>query len=128
MLSASVAGLPTGPTIVVAITIILIFSILFAGRRGIVWRAVRTVRNRRRFELDGILRDLHALAERHHDDLVEHGHSIHTLELMSRRRPGVRQGLDALSDRGLAYMHEDGSWSLTEMGHARAEQAGGSTG
>ncbi len=124
LISASMANMPTGPTIVVSLTAILVFSVLFAGNRGIVWAALRTARNRRRFALDGIVQDLHVLAETHHQDVVDHGHSVRTLELMRHRTEGVDKALRALSDRGLVYQHRDETWSLTERGHARAEQLG----
>ena len=52
LLSSAVPGLPTGPVIVVCITIIAIFSLLFAPGRGIIHRMYQRRRNRIQFELE----------------------------------------------------------------------------
>jgi len=41
VLSSTVERLPTGPTIVVCLSIIVVVSLLFAPERGIAWRALR---------------------------------------------------------------------------------------
>lgn len=48
ILSSSMERLPTGPTIVLCLTAIVVLSILFAPNRGLVWSQVREQRNRRR--------------------------------------------------------------------------------
>lgn len=48
VISATTTGLPTGPTIVLSITALVAFSLVFAPRRGLLWNRVRTARNRRR--------------------------------------------------------------------------------
>ncbi len=47
--SSTAAGLPTGPMIVVCLSLIAAASLLFAPARGIVWRALRERRNRAQF-------------------------------------------------------------------------------
>jgi len=47
--SSTAAGLPTGPMIVVCLSLIAAVSLLFAPARGIVWRALRERRNRAQF-------------------------------------------------------------------------------
>lgn len=47
-LASSVIGkMPTGPAIVIAATVIVMFSLLFAPNRGLVWESVRNMRRRR---------------------------------------------------------------------------------
>lgn len=48
VMSSAVERLPTGPTIVLCLTAIVAFSILFAPNRGLVWSLARERRNRRR--------------------------------------------------------------------------------
>ena len=38
LISVSDANLPTGPMVILSLTVIVIISILFAPQRGIVWR------------------------------------------------------------------------------------------
>ncbi len=47
LISFTQAGFPTGPTIVLALTVIVIVSLAFAPARGIVWDWVRRQRQRR---------------------------------------------------------------------------------
>ncbi|MFN0149569.1 MAG: metal ABC transporter permease [bacterium] len=61
--SASIGRLPTGPSIVLVSSAILVISLLFAPRRGLVWarRNERVVANRIRRE--NLLKDLYRLGE-----------------------------------------------------------------
>jgi manganese/zinc/iron transport system permease protein len=55
---------PTGPLIVLSATGLLGVSLLLAPRRGLLWAAVRRVRNRRRVRVENLLKDLWRLGER----------------------------------------------------------------
>ncbi len=46
MISATARGMSTGPTVVLCISAIVVFSIFFAPNRGLVWNMVRQQRNR----------------------------------------------------------------------------------
>jgi manganese/zinc/iron transport system permease protein len=46
LLSMSSTGLPTGPLIILSLTGVVFFSLLFAPRRGIVWERIRRWRQR----------------------------------------------------------------------------------
>jgi manganese/zinc/iron transport system permease protein len=48
VISVQAARIPTGPMIVLCMTLIVLISILFAPARGIVWEALRLRRARRR--------------------------------------------------------------------------------
>jgi manganese/zinc/iron transport system permease protein len=52
LLSFTQAGLPTGPTIVLALTVIVFGSLLFAPARGLLWDAIRRRRQRRTLALN----------------------------------------------------------------------------
>jgi manganese/zinc/iron transport system permease protein len=47
LLSVTSARVPTGPVIILSITVIVIVSLLFGSARGIVWEQLRHARNRR---------------------------------------------------------------------------------
>ena len=117
LLSAETERLPTGPTIVICATVIVVVSLLFAPRRGIVWREVRGRRDRRRLRVAAVLADLLAL-ERQHPQ-VEHGHSAGVLSVMSG---GALTTLQALEQRGLVKRLGDDAWALTDAGRARAAE------
>jgi manganese/zinc/iron transport system permease protein len=65
VVSSAAARMPTGPTIVVAVSFLVVVSFLLAPNRGLVWGWARDRRARRRLRLDAVLADLHALAAQH---------------------------------------------------------------
>jgi manganese/zinc/iron transport system permease protein len=72
---------PTGPTIVLALTVLVIVSITLAPNRGVVWAWARDRRSRRALRTGAVLADLRALAGQH--DSLEHvHHSPRVLEAM----------------------------------------------
>lgn len=62
-LSALDARLPTGPLVVLVATLLLALSLFLAPRRGLLWNALRRLRNRRRVRIENLLKDLWRLAE-----------------------------------------------------------------
>jgi manganese/zinc/iron transport system permease protein len=120
LLSANVTRLPTGPTIVLCLTIIVVVSLLLAPNRGLVWGWVRQHRQSRDVRARVVLGDLYALALQH--EHPEHGHSIATLQAMSGGRMAIDHGLEDLEQRGLVRHLDGDNWSLTERGLREAER------
>lgn len=110
---------PTGPTIVLCLTVLVAVSLAFAPNRGLAWAAVRDAANRRRLHTEAVLADLYALARQHPD--ATHGHPAAALEVM---HPGARHELDALAARGWARRTAADEWSITPAGQAEAERHG----
>src|SRR5690606_10939937 len=115
--SATTQGVPTGPAIVLAVTLFVIASLLLAPRRGLLAAAIRRRRSQRRVLAGAVLTDLLALARQHPG--ADHGHAVGVLETM-RPGGGVRRTLRVLAERGLARERGDGTWALTEHGEAEA--------
>ncbi|MEW6721506.1 MAG: metal ABC transporter permease [Thermodesulfobacteriota bacterium] len=121
--SSVTAHLPTGPTIVVCLSAIVIVSLLLAPNRGIVWNWARERANRRRIMTDAVLADLYVLAVRHEDP--GHGHPISVLRAMSMGHGGVDRSLKLLRQRGLVRKTETVTWSLTPAGLEEARRLAG---
>ena len=119
VISSLTAKLPTGPTIVLCISAIVIVSILFAPNRGLVMRAVRNYRNRQRLITDAILLDLYELGVQHHDP--HHAHPSNTLQVMSIKRGNIVQSLRHLQERQLVADSGDDNWALTDSGVEKAK-------
>jgi manganese/zinc/iron transport system permease protein len=68
LLSASVPRLSTGPVIVLAASSVLVVSLLFAPRRGLVWSRLLERRVARRIRGENLLKDLYLCGERRGDD------------------------------------------------------------
>ncbi|HEX6926220.1 MAG TPA: metal ABC transporter permease [Longimicrobiaceae bacterium] len=120
VLSSTVQRLPTGPTIVLCLSAIVLVSLLFAPNRGIVWNLVRTHKQRRQLRADAVLADLYSLAGQHLD--TSHGHSIGALEAMRMGQGSARRSLSALRERGWARETRPGEWTLTPSGMEEARR------
>jgi manganese/zinc/iron transport system permease protein len=117
VLSSETERLPTGPTIVLCATAIVLFSLLFAPRRGLVRRELRGRSDRRRLRLAAVLADLLVLEHQHPD--ANRGHSARVLSVMSG---GAEASLQELERRGHVERRGDDEWVLTDAGRERAEQ------
>lgn len=120
MISSLVPRLSTGPTIVLAASALVVFSLLFAPNRGLVWGWVRRLRNRSQLRMEAVLSALYSLAEQHEDR--EHAHSLSVLRAMNAGQGGVRRSLEALEERGWVKRSGEGSWALTQKGIEEARK------
>ncbi len=115
--SSLVPRLPTGPAIIMAITLITAVSLLLAPGRGLLTAWLRRQKQRSQVESDSILADLFRLADQHPDP-TRAPHEVQALVTM-RAGGAVDRGLGRLRDRGLVGRDDDGRWRLTDAGAAR---------
>ena len=120
VVSSTAERTPTGPSIVLCLTVLVTISLLFAPERGVVWNAVRARRSRSQVKLEAVLQDLLALEEQHRGQ--RHAHPVSTLEAMRMGHGSVRRSLEALRERGWAQRTADGGWQLTPEGEAEARR------
>ena len=113
--SSQVERLPTGPTIVLVATGIVVVSFLVAPR-GLLARRVRAYRARSQLETHVVLADLAAL-EREHSGAAR-GHPAATFGVLEEA--DVSPALRALERDGLVCRDSDGNWSLTDAGRTEA--------
>ena len=119
VMSSSAEHLPTGPTIVLAATTLVLISMAIAPERGLVWAAVQRRKQRHQIRADAVLDDLYALGAQHEG---EHTHHVTVLEAMRAGRTDVRRALEILEGRGLARRDSAGAWTITSAGREEAEQ------
>ncbi len=119
--SAMVGRLPTGPSIVVALSVAVVVSLFAAPRRGLLWRWLRLGRIRREPDIDPVLMHLYALSLQHEAD-PSHGHPVAVLRTMSPREIDVRRSLGRLQRLGLAEDSGSDLWAPTPSGRRRAER------
>lgn len=118
--SAFVARLPTGPTIVLVSSSVLIVSLLFAPRRGLVWAMLRERSAAAKIRRENLLKDLYRQGERRSDWRA----FLPTPELMGLRGQTALQLAKSalpLVAAGLAERKGDGL-RLTEEGRFEAEK------
>jgi manganese/zinc/iron transport system permease protein len=116
VLSSLVPKLPTGPTIVLCMTGLMLFSLVFAPGRGLAAAGLRRWRQKGALESATVLADLYRLASQH-DDPGSAPHDLKVLRAMSAGA-GVLRALKRLRDRGLVQCEPDGRWRLTSAGVA----------
>lgn len=121
LVSSLTPRLPTGPTIVLVVSAVVLVSLLFAPNRGLVWNWARERARRGQVRADGMLRQLAALAE-HHGSL-EHGHPSAVLRASGWSADQVVQVLHDLESAG--YVRQVGAdrWAITAAGMARVRPA-----
>ncbi|HEU0016330.1 MAG TPA: metal ABC transporter permease [Longimicrobium sp.] len=119
VISSLTEHVPTGPTIVLCLSALVVVSLALAPNRGLVWEAVRQARNRRRMHTHAVLGGLYELDRQHPG--ASHAHATATLEAM---HPGARHELDELASLGWARRNEAGDWAITPAGTAEAERRG----
>jgi len=124
LVSASGRGLATGPLIVIAASLIALFSLFFAPERGLVASAYRARGARRDLEQQRVLLDMYDLARRHGDP----GYGSESGMLGALYGGSAAAQLGRLEAAGLvervSHMQEEGAhYRLTAAGWARAERA-----
>lgn len=120
VMSSLIDKLPTGPTIVLCISAIVLVSILFAPNRGLVYNYLGRVRRRRELALSAVLLDLFELATQH--DILHHPHPAETLRSMSNEPDRIEPTLLELQRRGLVDNTSQDLWFLTPQGEANARE------
>ena len=114
-------GLSTGPVVVLAISAIVLLSLLFGAGRGLVWTWLQQQSNRRRLRTDAVLAWLYDLGVVQHAD-PRYAHNVEVLRAMSRYQGGVRNSLRALEVDGLVHRTSPDEWALTDKGVGRARE------
>jgi manganese/zinc/iron transport system permease protein len=115
--SSQVERLPTGPTIVLVATALVVASFVLAPR-GLLVQRIRSRRARARLGTHVVLADLAALEETH--DGVAHGHPAATIGAMEE--VDASDALRTLERAGLVRRDPEGNWSLTERGREEARR------
>ena len=120
VISSSTARLPTGPTIVLCVSCIVLGSLLLAPKRGLVWSWLKEQKNRRKLQLEAVLSDLYFLAKQHEES--DHGHSKGVIRAMSLGHGGTDRSLKELESKGFAQTIAGRKWILTEEGLEEARR------
>jgi len=121
ILSSMVPRLPTGPTIVLVLSTLVVFSLVFAPDRGLLWRWIKFGRLQTAAALDPVLMHLYALSLQHPDE-PDHGHTLAVLRTMSPAGTDLDRALGDLEERGLVRMVGDALWAPTPIGRREARK------
>ncbi|WP_136482469.1 metal ABC transporter permease [Cognatitamlana onchidii] len=113
-ISASQNNLSTGPVIVIIAGVFVLFSFIFSPSRGLLFKQIRFIKNRRDLKLHKTLAFMFRIAETHEN--IAHPHSIKILNNFQGFTKGTLQQLVRKN-----YVKLEGSmWSLTDTGFKTA--------
>ncbi|AXT18486.1 metal ABC transporter permease [Flavobacteriaceae bacterium AU392] len=113
-ISASQNNLSTGPVIVIVAGVFVLFSFIFSPSRGLLFKQIRFIKNRRDLQLHKTLAFMHNIAETHDD--ISHPHTIKILNNFQGYTKGT---LKKLVDKNYVTL-QGNMWSLTEEGFKMA--------
>ncbi|WP_290698606.1 metal ABC transporter permease [Lacinutrix sp.] len=113
-ISASQTNLSTGPVIVLVASVFVFFSFVFSPSRGLLFKQIRLIRNRRDLELHKTLAFMHNIAETHDD--ISHPHAI---KLLNNFQGYTRKTLQKLVEKDYVELQAN-MWSLTKTGFETA--------
>ena len=114
VISASQNNLSTGPVIVIIAGIFVLFSFIFSPSRGLLFKQIRFIKNRRDLELHKTLAFMYHIAETHEN--ISHPH---TIKILNNFQGYTKSTLNKLVDRDYVKL-EGNMWSLTEDGFKTA--------
>ena len=111
--SAGFENVPTGPAVIVCVSVIAFFSVLFSPNGFFILR-FKDARSRREIKKDYVLKALHNLALEHDDP--GYAHSERLLTLGSEKGFNVKKSLWELQTAGYVERAREENWRLTASG------------
>ncbi|MDN3665076.1 iron chelate uptake ABC transporter family permease subunit [Algibacter miyuki] len=113
-ISASQNNLSTGPVIVIVAGVFVLVSFIFSPSRGLLFKQIRFIKNRRDLELHKTLAFMFHIAETH--DNISHPH---TIKILNNFQGYTRNTLKKLVDKHYVTL-KGNTWSLTDEGYKTA--------
>lgn len=113
-ISGSVKGLSTGPVIVLVASLFVVISFIFSPERGILFKQLRKVKNRKELKLFKTLSLMYDIAQTHDD--ITHPHQI---AILNNFQGYSVKALQELEEQKLIQLHGK-SWNMTQEGYQKA--------
>ncbi len=123
LLSSSIRNMPSGPSIALVLSFFVIFSLIFAPNRGLLWRQLRHIQNIKSIDRDKVLMNLYYLSLQHK---MPHAHSLEAV-MLSRSRKNekhFRKILDKLVELDFAAKEKPNYYRITDEGHKHLAENG----
>ena len=111
LVSSSYNHLPTGPSIVIVISLFVLLSLLISPK-GMITKKIYEAINQHQIRMESILSNLYLLAKTHDDHT--HPHNIKTLSILGT--PPTQKLLNKLQKKNLIYQKDTLNWGLTPEG------------
>lgn len=118
IISSSITKMPTGPSIVVVVSIIVFLSLAFAPNRGLLWKAIKKAKNVKNINEDQVLIELYYLAMNHKNKY--HSHSVNMIRPVKKRGDNeyrvIVAYLKKLQEKKYVKADYFSCWAITEEG------------
>ncbi|GGD18441.1 zinc ABC transporter permease [Hyunsoonleella pacifica] len=113
-ISATQNNLSTGPVIVIVASIFVLISFIFSPSRGLLFKQIRFIKNRRDLQLHKTLAFMYNIVESHEN--ISHPHAI---KILNNFQGYTKNTLQKLVQKNFVKL-EGNMWSLTEEGFKTA--------
>ncbi len=113
-ISASQANLSTGPVIVLVAAVFVVMSFVFSPGRGILFKQLRLLKNRRELELQKTLYFMYTIVRKHED--ISRPHAI---RILNNFQGFTKNTLSQLERKDWITI-QGGNWSMTAQGFETA--------
>lgn len=113
-ISASQNNLSTGPVIVIVAGVFVLISFIFSPSRGLLFKQIRFIKNRRDLQLHKTLAFMYNIAETHEN--ISHPH---TIKILNNFQGYTKNTLQKLVDKDYVSLSGN-TWSLTQEGYKTA--------
>ncbi len=124
IISSLYSNIPTGPSIVMVISIIVLFSVMLAPNRGLIWKSLNHRKKIGTIGRDTVLVNLYELSSNHSGE--EHAHKLDSLMPSLHHskylEENLRRNLVKLEKQGYVKSDYFDTWSITELGEKRAKE------
>jgi manganese/zinc/iron transport system permease protein len=114
-ISASQNNLSTGPVIVLVASVFVFISFVFSPGRGLLFRQLRFLRNRRDLQLQKTLQFMYDIVKTHQD--ISHPHAI---RILNNFQGFTKKTLQKLEEKQWITLSGQ-EWSMTQKGFSKAE-------
>ncbi len=122
MMSSAAPKIPTGPVIVIFISVILLFSFLFSFKKGILSTSIKNLKNKTKIEMDTLISNLYELECSHGGRKCSHSYSV--LNILMKNSKNLKFTLRKSIQKQLILQDEWGEYKLTENGVRKALSIG----
>jgi manganese/zinc/iron transport system permease protein len=118
LISSSITKMPTGPTIVIVLSVFTLTSLVLAPNRGLLWQHLRQRKNQRMISYDKVLTSIHELAMNHDD--YRHAHDMAMIQpsknIAGKPSLQLQAAVENLEQRGLVRRNTDKQVAITSEG------------
>lgn len=114
-ISAIQNNLSTGPVIILVASFFVVVSFIFSPARGLLFKRIRLIKNRRDLQLKKTLQFMYGIAQTHEN--IDHPH---TIRILNNFQGFTKKSLRTMEDNQWIVL-DNQQWALTSKGFSEAQ-------